>query len=145
MGVHCKNCSEVACGEDHVYAVMLPETCFPSNMAREIGRGWIYVGRTENRVEDRFASNFNPESNAYNSKWARLGITQDNARLMNELNIQLNPVRKEPNDRDPAQYRGYRATYAEFHLAKLLEEAGYCVVSDGRLAFEISPKKKRNN
>ena len=143
MGIHCKDCTEEPCGQDHIYAILLPSNCFPKHKARPIGRGWVYVGRTDNRVQDRFDSNFNPESKAYSKKWSDLGITANSCKLMHEIHANFNPVRKEPENRDSEIYRGNKATYAEYHLSKLLDEAGFCVDGDGRMAFQITPTKKR--
>ncbi len=63
--------------------------------------------------------------------------------MMDEVHFQFNPVEKRPEERDSEEYRGHAATFAEYHLSKLLEEAGYCVDGDARMAFEISPRKKK--
>ena len=85
MGIHCNDCSDEPCGEDHVYAILLPSDKFPSHYERQLGRGWVYVGRTDNLVKDRFDSNFNPKSKAYRKKWAEWGITKENCRLIHEM------------------------------------------------------------
>ena len=141
MGIHCNDCSDEPCGEDHVYAILLPSDKFPSHYERQLGRGWVYVGRTNNLVKDRFDSNFNPKSKAYRKKWAEWGITKENCRLIHEMHSCFNPVRMEPQIRDKELFRGNTATYAEYHLSKLFFEAGFCVDGDGLMAFDITPKK----
>ena len=141
MGIHCPKCSDLSCGADHVYATLLPEDRFPAHYKRKIGRGWVYVGRTGNRVEDRFESNFNRESKCFNEKWH--GFGKENFRLMHEVHSCFNPVAKEPNERDAKRFKGSKATYAEYHLCKILEQAGYCVDSDARNAFQTQPNPKR--
>tara|TARA_B100000767_G_C19592097_1_gene461911 strand:- start:69 stop:512 length:444 start_codon:yes stop_codon:yes gene_type:complete len=144
MGIHCNDCSDETCGEDHVYAILLPSDKFPSHYERQLGRGWVYVGRTDNLVKDRFDSNFNPKSKAYRKKWAEWGITKENCRLIHEMHSCFNPVRKGPQVRDKELFRGNTATYAEYHLSKLFFEAGFCVDGDGLMAFDITPKKLKN-
>jgi len=53
-------------------------------------------------------------------------------------------VKKEPDDRDPDIFRGATATYAEYYLSKLLEQADYLVDGDGRMAFKIEPRRKKS-
>jgi hypothetical protein len=140
--IHCPKCTEDSCGDDHIYAILLPSESVPGNYRRPVGRGWVYVGRTENRVEDRFNSNFNPDSVCYNQEWVDIG--KENIRLMHEFHSQFNPVKKEPDDRDPDIFRGATATYAEYYLSKLLEQADYLVGGDGRMAFKIEPRRKKS-
>ena len=142
--IHCPKCTEESFCGDHIYAILLPPESFPENKARDIGKGWAYVGRTGNRVEDRFDSNFNPNSKCFNKKFLKFGIVKEDARLMHEVHSQFNPVKKEPNDRDSEKFKGNRATYAEYHLCRLLEQAGYCVDSDALTAFKIQPNPKKS-
>lgn len=141
MGIHCPNCFDEPCGEDHIYAILLPPESLPGRYSRSIGRGWVYVGRTSNRVEDRFERNFDSDSRCYNQEWFDIG--RERIRLMPEIHAQFNPVKKEPRDRNPEIFRGNKATFAEYHLCKLLEQAGYLVDSDARMAFKIEPRPKR--
>ena len=138
MGIHCSECSEQECGGDHVYAILLPDKAADGYL-RELGSGFVYVGRTELRVEDRFSRNWEEDYIGYNSPSAKLfrNCGRDNLRLMHEIHSPFNPVRRKP------KRKGAIASYAEYHLAKLLEEAGYLVESDARTAFKSGPKKSK--
>jgi len=119
-----------------VYAILLPDGA-ADGFARKLGRGFVYVGRTDLRVEDRFERNWDEDWTGYNSKSARRlrDCGRENLRLMHEIHFPFNPVRRRPKG------RGVIASYAEYHLAKLLEEAGYLVESDARTAFKTESKK----
>ena len=138
MVIHWSECSEQKCGEDHVYAILLPDKA-ADGYVRKLGRGFVYVGRTDLRVEDRFGRNWDEDWVGYNSKSARRlrDCGRDNLRLMHEIHSPFNPVRRKP------KRKGAIASYAEYHLAKLLEEAGYLVESDARTAFKSGPKKSK--
>ncbi len=146
MTIHCKECTEVKCGGDHVYVIEMPMSAKSPNATNRGSRGYLYVGRTSNRVEDRFDSNFNPDSKIYSKSNAKKlrDIGKDNIRLMAEIHSQFNPVKKQPDDRNPETFRGHKASYAEHYLSKLLEESDYHVDSDARMAFNIEPRKKKS-
>ena len=119
-----------------MYAILLPDEA-ADGFARKLGRGFVYVGRTDLRVEDRFERNWDEDWVGYNSKSARRlrDCGRENLRLMHEIHLPLNPVSRRPKG------KGAIASYAEYHLAKLLEEAGYLVESDARTAFRTEPKE----
>ena len=121
-----------------MYAILLPDKA-ADGFVRKLGRGFVYVGRTALRVEDRLSRNWDEDWVGYNSKSAQRlrDCGRDNLRLMHEIHFPFNPVRRKPKG------RGAIASYAEYHLAKLLEEAGYLVESDARTAFKSGPKKSK--
>jgi len=121
-----------------VYAILLPDKA-AEGFVRKLGRGFVYVGRTDLMVEDRFSRNWDEGWVGYNSKSAQRlrDCGRDNLRLMHEIHSPFNPVRRKPKG------GGAIASYAEHHLAKLLEEAGYLVESDARTAFKTLPKKTK--